>query len=327
MRAEATAFTLFSIDITWMHVIIALAALFVHAVLFGLVLEKRPRIDLGKALGAAEKSWNRHFTAFLKMMLVEFCVMMIGLAPLIFLFSENLRFLAFLSYPIWMLWVVPVRMNAAAAMQDALSGESPFSCRLISLSRWRDQVVCGYKRMALLPLWAIPLGGGLYYAYRVWQGTDEMDAFSTLQAVQDFGNGDVKAGLYYLLGILGVLILILLIGFAFHSGVRHALALGNPKLVNGHHGMIAFGWFLSSIVFMLPFWIALAIVLFKWILPLLNDPNGLFSNAVHIPRVRQLLMVLGAGVLLTLPFLPLRSLAVASMVRRIKEREVGDAAK
>ena len=75
------------------------------------------------------------------------------------------------------------------------------------------------------------------------------------------------------------------------------------------------------------FWIALAIVLFKWILPLLNDPNGLFSNAVHIPRVRQLLMVLGAGVLLTLPFLPLRSLAVASMVRRIKEREAGDAAK
>ena len=101
---------------------------------------------------------------------------------------------------------------------------------------------------------------------------------------------------------------------AFHSGARHAAALEQPGRVIGHHGMLVFGWFIS-LVFLLPLIAAVAIVVRRC--------SSLFSAgsldelmAGLRGMIRFILLVLGGGVLLTLPLLPFRSLMLADMVRQ-----------
>jgi len=107
-------------------------------------------------------------------------------------------------------------------------------------------------------------------------------------------------------------LLLLAAGCAFHSGARHAFAWGNMALVRGHHGKVFLTW-LASLLSILPLLIALLAVLLRY-LPALSDLNGLIMKTVQLPPTRETLMILGAGGLLTLPLLPLRSLMQAAYV-------------
>lgn len=319
MSLANTVFTLFQVQITWKHLCIAAAVLAVHYILFGLNPEPKPRIRIRRALRQAAEAGIRNYKDLLKFFLVEVCFIMIGLAPLLFLLEPDMQYAAAITYPFFLLVIIPARMNAAAAMQDCLSGGSVFSCRLIDYSGIRRKVMCGIKRMLLLPIWAVPMVISLDYAYRLWKGEDDMDGFSLLQSIQDFGGGDVKKAILYILLITAGLILILMIGAGFHSGARHALALGNPRMVDGHHGKIVLGWLLATLVFMLPLWIAIAIVLVQVLPVLLNDMNGLIMHTVSVPRPKTMLLILGLGGLLTVPLMPVRSLMVAAMVHQLKD--------
>ena len=143
-------------------------------------------------------------------------------------------------------------------------------------SRYGSKIRCGVCRALFLLLWTLPLDAGLAYAYRLYVGTDNMDVFTLLQSVQEFGGGDVVTGVHYILLIAALLILIVIIGIAFHSGARHTRALGNIRLINGHHGKLVLGWF-CSLITMLPLIAALAYVIMRYI-PALNDPNGLVAG-------------------------------------------------
>ena len=297
----------------------------VHYILFGLNPEPKPRIQIWRALKQAAGTGIRNYKDLLKFSFVEVCLMMIGLAPLLFLLAPDMQYAAAITYLFFLLVIIPARMNAAAAMQDCLSGGPVFSYRLIDYTGIRRKVMCGFKRMLLLPIWAVPMIISLDYAYRLWKGENDMDGFSLLQSIQDFGGGDVKKSILYILLITAGLILILMIGAGFHSGARHALALDKPRLVDGHHGKIVAGWLCATLIFMLPFWIALAIVLIQVLPILLSDLNGIILHTVSLPRPRTMLLILGAGSLLTVPLLPIRSLMIAALVHQLKDDGENDA--
>ena len=316
MSLSSTAFTVLSVQITWKILIVA-AVLAAYYVVFGLVLEKKPRIRIIPAFSRAFRlGWQNKGDLF-RFLIVEGCLMLIGLVPLMLLPEPEFGGLVWLAYPIMLMWLAIARMNAAAVMQDALAGGRVFSHRLMTFSDWRSQVKCGIKRLLLVLIWIIPLFAGLGYAFRLYIGEDNTDGFKVLQMVQDFGKGDVMTGVWQLFWILIGLIFIVLIGFGFHSGVRHALALGDRKMVNGHHGKIVLGW-VCSLVVLAPMWAALAYVIIK-LIPVLNNISGVVGGTVEIPKARTLALVLAAGVVLTLPLFPVRSLIIAGMIRQIKD--------
>ena len=175
--------------------------------------------------------------------------------------------------------------------------------------------------MLFLIMCIIALVAVIINVYRMIKGGDDLDAFTLLQQFQEFGGGDVKISILYSLIIVAGLVLILMIGIAVNSGARHALALGNPKLLKGHHGKLALGWFCATFVFMLPFWIALAVILVPIIRVLVTDLNSLYLHTANLPSRRTMLLIIGAGSLLTVPLIPFRSLMIAEMVHQLKEKE------
>jgi hypothetical protein len=112
-------------------------------------------------------------------------------------------------------------------------------------------------------------------------------------------------------------LLTLMIGCAFHSSARHAFAQGDPGLVKHHHGKILLAW-LAPLLSILPMIMAVAVTVFRY-LPVLSDLNGLLMKTVELPCTRGTLVILGAGVLLTLPLLPLRSLIPAAFVDGLRQ--------
>ena len=322
MTPSATVFTLFDAQISWVQLVFGGAvAAALYILFFSLVLEKEPRIHIIQAFRNAFRIGRQQFGGLVRFLTVELCITLICLSPLLFLAEKNVRFLAGLTVPLWILIMFPVRANAAAAMQDALNGRRLFTGRLAEISGWPGKVLGGLKRTLYLLIWGAPLAGALIYAYRISQaGTGEENGLTALQSVQDFGGGDVMTGVRYLALILLSLVLILLVGFAFHSGARHAKALGNPEALRSHHGKIVAGWF-CSLVILWPMIIALAVITGAF-MPQLNDPNSLLmDDGLKLPPMRILAMITGAGGLMTLPLLPFRSLVTAAMVNQAGQKQ------
>ena len=324
MKLSSTAFELGPVQVSWMAVLIAACAIAAHYILFGLILEKKSRVRIFRSFARAVAAGCRHPGDTLKFLLIEISLTLTGLTPLLFLMAPRFRFLAVLAYPIWLLVVNPARMNAAAAMQDSLADGRIFSFRLLDCSRWRDQVVCGAKRAGLLLLWTLPLAGTALYIWNYWVEVGKVDAITWVGMMKEAGNDDFLTGVINtalpLVVMLGTSLLILIIGFAFHSGARHALALGKPDMISGHHGKLVLGW-ICSLLFMLPLWIAVGILAGRFIsmahaktdvTELMNQLKGLKSF---------ILLMLAGGAVLTLPLLPFRSLMVAGLVNQMKDDE------
>ena len=72
---------------------------------------------------------------------------------------------------------------------------------------------------------------------------------------------------------------------------------------------------------MLPFWIALAIVLVPIIRVLMTDLNSFYLHSANLPSSRTMLLIIGAGILLSIPLIPFRSLVTAAMVNQLKEKD------
>ena len=318
MTLSRTIFTIFGAQVSLFQLICGGAALFaLYILFFSLVTEKNRRIRICKAFRQAFRIGGQQFAGTMKFLIVEACMMLICLAPLLFLLEKRIWFLAGLTVPMWLLLMNPVRMNAAAAMQEAMDGGKLFTGRLLETDDWWGKVWIGIRRTLCLAVWSVPLAAGAAYAYRLWKGADDMDGFTLLQSVQDFGGGDVKTGILYIGLIAGGLLLLLVIGCAYHSGARHAAALGIPRRTGSHHGKIVIGWFLSLIIL----WpiLIVSVIPAGVIQTLLMDTNGLFTNTVKLPNIKALLIVLGGGMLMTLPLIPFRSLVIAAMVHQLKE--------
>ncbi len=267
---------------------------------------------------AIRKAWSAYTAApgeTAKFLTVETCLTLLCLAPLLFLTKEELAPLAWLSLVLWVLVMLPARMNAALAMRDALAGGSLGSTQLIGLKGYGTKWLYGLKRVFFLLLWSAPLIV-LGVLFRIHFSGDT-DSFTVLRMIKnDLGGGDQMRGILMVALMAVAALLILMIGCAFHSGARHAFAQGDPKLVRGHHGKVLLVW-LASLMAILPILTAVAVAVIRY-LPALSDLNGLVMGTVNLPDTRGTLLILGAGFLLTLPLLPFRSLIPAAYVEGLR---------
>jgi hypothetical protein len=254
----------------------------------------------------------------MKFLLTEACLTLICLAPLLFLTNGRLAAGALLCVPLWLLMMLPARMNAAAAMRDGLRGGDLGGRRLIETDGYGRKLAFGLKRLLFLALWGSPLIA-LGIVFRI-HFSGEVDSFTVLRMIKnDLGGGDQMRGILVLVLVTLAALLLLALGCAFHSGARHAFAQGDRELVRGHHGRIVLCW-LSSLLSILPLLIAVAAVILRYI-PVLTDLNGLLMKTAELPSTKGTLVILGIGALLTLPLLPLRSLIPAAFVDGLKREK------
>ncbi len=267
--------------------------------------------------GRAWSAYTASPCGTLKFLLVQVCLRMMCLAPLLCLSDRNLAPGAVLSPVMWILILLPARMNAAAAMRDALAGGPLCSARLVETAGYGEKLLMGLKRLGFLMLWGAPL---IFLAVRGWSlYTGETDVFSVLRMIRgDLGGGDQLRGILVLLGLIAGSLLLLAAGCAFHSGARHAWAQGDPRLVNGRHGMTMLFW-LMSLLCLLPLAAAVAVTVVRY-LPAVTDLTGLLTKKVQLPRTDETVWILAAGAALTLPLLPLRALIPAAWAAKLKEK-------
>ncbi len=272
-------------------------------------------MKISQALKDAFRVYTGHFGATVKFLITEACITLAAVTPLLFLSDSSLMMGALLVIPFWILLVFWGRVNAADGMRDSLRGGSLFSYKLIDPSAYGKKLAYGLKRMIMLLFWSIPLIACLVIAWTHYSG--DMDGFTLLRVIKEFGGGDLMTGIIYMALIFIATVLLVAFGCAFHSGDRHAFVRNNPKMLRGHHGKIVLCW-ICSLLTILPMIIAIAAVIVRY-LPVLKDLNGVVMNTVSLPSTKVSLIILAVGAVLTIPFLPLRSLIPAAYVNGLEK--------
>ncbi len=277
-------------------------------------------MKISASVAKAWKACTASPAGTLKFLLTEGCLTLLCLAPLLFLTKKELAPAALACPVLWLLIMLPARVNAAMDMENALrSGEGSGlgSTRLVDFRNYGQKLGCGLKRLFFLALWSAPLIVLAVVARAHISG--ETDSFTVLRMIKNnLGGGDQITGLLVVAGMAVAALLILVFGCAFHSGARHAFAQGEPSLVNGHHGGVLLAW-LASLLSLIPLLAALAAAVIRY-LPAVSDLNALLMNTVELPDTRGTLMILAAGALLTIPLLPLRSMISAAYVDGLRKR-------
>ena len=272
-------------------------------------------MTISAALKDAFRAYKEHFGNTVKFLIVEACITLAALTPLLFLTDSSLKVFALLAVPFWILLVFWGRVNAADGMRDSLRGGSLFSYKLIDPSEYGKKLAYGLKRMLMLLFWSVPLIACLVIAKIHYSG--DMDGFTLLRGIKDFGGGELMTGVLYLIAIFVGAVLLVAFGCAFHSGDRHAFIRNNPKMLRGHHGKIVLCW-ICSLITILPIIIAIVAVIIRY-LPVLQDLNGLVMKTVSLPSTKVSLIILAVGGVLTIPLLPLRSLIPAAFVNGLEK--------
>lgn len=188
--------------------------------------------------------YRAHGKDWLRMTLLEAALRLMTLAPLLFLNVPQTRPLALLSIPMALLIVLPARQNAARAIANALEGESPFTLGLISRENYGAKLRRGLAALLRQLLWSLPLIASL--SVGAWAMRGSVDAFTLLRAVSSLGGGSMEKGLILVALIFLLSALPALIGCAFHSGTRHALAQGGS--VKGCRGWTMLLWAVSTLI-------------------------------------------------------------------------------
>ena len=273
-------------------------------------------MKISQAFRDAYRTAAENKAGTLKYMLTETALAGLCLAPLLFLTEKGpLKYLAALAALLWLLVMVPARLNAAAAMQDSLGEGNIFSLRLADPGCYGKKIGYGLTRLALLLLWAAPLIAALLFAWDKYAG--DTDGLTVMQMIYNFGGQDTKTGVIYLLLILLGLVILFALGAGFHSGDRHAWVLDRKGLLKGKRPKVLLCR-ICTLVFLLPLLAAAVIAVSRYV-PLLNNVNGVVSGDVPLPATLTTLIILGIGGILTLPLLPLRSLVTAAYVRGLEK--------
>jgi len=273
-------------------------------------------LKISAAFRKAIRVYFGHLGASLKFLIVEACLLLICLAPLLFWANESLRLLCLLSVPLFVLVRLPARVNAAAAMQDACGEGSLFSYRLVDTADYGRKLGYGLSRVGLLLLWGAPLVACVIIAREHISG--EMDGFTLLRMIRDFGGGDVFTGMVYLLLILTGAILLFAVGCGFHSGDRHAFVLGQKGLLKGKRWKALLCDF-CALITLLPLVITLIILAVRYA-PAVANIDSILLGVEELPSTRVSLIILAVGFVLTIPFFPLRALVTAAWVNGQTEK-------
>ena len=274
-------------------------------------------MKISAAFREAFRVYFGHMGDSLKFLVVEACITLAAFAPVLFLTNEKLKWLALLAVPFYLLLVLWARVNAAAAMRDAMNGGRLFSYRLAEPDGYGSKLAYGLKRGLRMLFWSAPMIALVAVVRSYMAGAGNVDGLTLMRTVKKFGGGTTTTGILYVVLILLATLILIAIGCAFHSGDRHAFVRDDPKLVKGHHGKIMLCW-LCSLVTLLPLIIAIVAVIFRY-LPALKDLTDIVTKKKAAPSTKETLIMLAAGAVLTLPLLPLRSLIPAAFVNGLEK--------
>ena len=278
-----------------------------------------------KLMSVYREAWRlyrEHFKALTLTLLLQLALRGMALTPLLFLAAPQTKWLALLCVPLYLLIVLPARQNAALAMQDMLSGGSPFSARLISTENYGAKVLRGLTATLRMLLWCVPLIAGVVLA--IWATHGSMDGFTLYRSIRSVGGGNVFHGIRLILGGYLLTLVPVLLGCAFHCGARHAEALGHPRMTKGRHGRLMLLW-LSSLAVFAPFLVAAAIPCVGYVRSVIDAVLAFFSTLrLSIPSPGSTLTLVAVFVVvLLLPAIPLHSLLPAVYMRAAKAEDAG----
>ncbi len=275
-------------------------------------------MKISAALKDAFRVYAGHFGSTLKFLVVEGCMTLAALSPLLFLTNEKLKLFALLAIPFWLLLMLWARVNAAAAMREAFGEGNLFTYRLIEPGSYGKKLAYGLKRGLMLLVWGAPMLAALVIAWKNYYGYGNTDVFTLMRNIKSFGGNDVVTGILYLALIFLGTVLLLAFGCAFHSGDRHAFVRDNPKLIRGHHGKIILCW-LCSLLTLLPLFAAVVYAVI-YLLPVIKEVTAyVMTKEKPMPSMKPVVIALAIGAVLTVPLLPLRSLIPAAFVNGLEK--------
>lgn len=251
--------------------------------------------------------------------LVQLALRLMVAAPLLFLVTTEVPYLALLSIPLYLLIIPVARQNMAEAMQDAISGGVLLSARLISTENYGRKFLRGLKQALLMLLWA-----ALFIAATVvllWAYAGRIDAFTLMRVVMDLGGGSFMKGIKLVLVIYAATVLPIVLGCAFHSGARHAYTLGDKKLIRGHRGGVMLVW-LAGLVALIPFFAVVGWAGMDFVSGLVSALGNLGGGSIQLPSLgNKVYIIAAAAVVLLLPRLCFKQLMTAVYVRGLKDAQ------
>ncbi len=258
--------------------------------------------------------YKKHFGSLCLALLVEVVLRAIALSPVMFLADKALAPLAYLAIPLYILIALPARQNYAIALQDMMDGGSVFTPQLISVKDYWRKLWRGVKGMICMLLWSALtiIGVGLLYA-----AVRGLVDFITLMRIFSSIGGNVMDGVMIVAGAVAASCLLIVLGCAVHSGSRHAVALGNKKLLRGNRLRLTALWFLGCVL-VVPFAAVVVYTLGDYALSLVRELKNLKLPA-FILSVKQAALLIGGAVVLLFPALPLKNLLPAVYLRKVKE--------
>ncbi len=274
-----------------------------------------------RAVSMARTVYRKKPGEVLDFLMLETVIRLMVLSPALFLLTDSLRPWALLTVPLFLLVVPFARERAAENMQDALSGGSLFSWNLVRMEGWAGSVWRGIKKGFFLMLWASPFLAATIWLYRVIFGSTvvgQTDVISVIMALSSLGGGDLVRGAMLAMVLYALTLLPFCFGLGFHSGSRHARALGMEKSIKGHRKTVL-RCFARSLLTLVPFVLVSGWSVIGYLLRVVEAVNQL-AGGLSIPAPDAgLYVVLGSFVLLLLPLIPLKSLMTAACVRVMNE--------
>ena len=160
----------------------------------------------------------------------------------------------------------------------------------------------------------------------------ELDVGTIWGHLNALGGGAFDQGIIRYVIIMVLMLLFPLFGLMFHSGTRHAYALGDRKLVKGHRWQIV-GLWLSGLLFVLPMAVCIVALIAQVSVSAVQFTMQWFENLMDMPSFsmlmppKWLLAVTAVSAVLMLVTNPMRSLLPAIFLRGVKdEKEQEDAA-
>ena len=265
-------------------------------------------------LSDALRLYKKNFGPLCLTLLVEIVIRAICLSPLLFLADKALSPLAYLALPLYILIALPARQNYAIALQDMMDGGSVFTPQLISTKDYGKKLWRGVKGMLCMLLWSAITIAGVSWLYAAVMGLVD---FITLMRIFSAIGGSVMDGVMIVAGAVAASCLLIVLGCAVHSGSRHAIALGNKKLMKGNRLRLTALWFLGCVL-VLPFVAVLVYTLGDYALSLVRELKNLKLPAFTL-NVKQMLLLAGGAMVLLFPALPLKNLLPAVYLRKVKE--------
>jgi len=258
--------------------------------------------------------YKNNFGPLCLALLVQIVLRAIALSPMLFLADKALAPLAYLAIPLYILIALPARQNYAIALQDMMDGGSVFTLQLISTKDYWKKLWRGVKGMICMLLWSALTIAGVGLLYAAVRGLVD---FITLMRIFSAIGGNVMDGVMIVAGAVAASCLLIVLGCAVHSGSRHAIALGDKKLLRGNRLRLTALWFLGCVL-VIPFAAIVVYALGDYALSLVRELKNLKLSAFTL-SVKQAALLIGGAAVLLFPVLPLKNLLPAVYLRKVKE--------